>query len=104
MVAYDLFNDISLPINSDFINLYLFNRLKEDDSYSKFKSVHMYNNYYTNEVSKLSVFNSYIKLKSNFYDNTFINNLKEITNLFVCDFMYDKYKFLNHKKSVKKIK
>ena len=97
LIAFDLFNDICLPINVDFISDYMFSKLKSDEYYTKYRDVHMYNNYFTNEVSKMNVLKSHIKIKSNFYNNIFIDNLKEITDLFVCDFMYDKYDFINSK-------
>ena len=93
IVAFDLFNDISLPINIDFIDTYIFNKLKIDENYTKYRNIHMYNNYLTNEVSKMNILKSFIKIKSNFEDNIFINNLKEITSLFVCDFMYNNYEY-----------
>ena len=101
-IAFDLFNDIVLPINSNFINEYIYNKLKNSDGYIKYRNIHMYNNYFTNEVSKMSVLNSYIKIKSNLYNNIFINNLEEITSMFVCDFLSDKYSYFSYKNSVKK--
>ena len=101
LVAFDLFNDISMPINTDFIEIFIFNKLKIDENYTKYRNIHMYNNYLTNEVSKMSVLKSHIKIKSNMYNNIFINNLKDITNLFVCDFIFDKYDYfkMNYKKT-----
>ena len=101
-IAFDLFNDIVLPINSNFINEYIYNKLKNSDGYIKYRNIHMYNNYFTNEVSKMSVLNSYIKIKSNLYNNIFINNLEDITSMFVCDFLSDNYSYFSYKNSVKK--
>ena len=100
-IAFDLFNDICLPINIEFIDTFIFNKLKIDENYTKYRNIHMYNNYLTNEVSKMNILKSHIKIKSNIYDNIFINNLKEITELFVCDFMYDRYYKIKDKNYIK---
>lgn len=84
IVAFDLFNEICIPINKDFFDKYYYNKLKSNEEYTKFKNIHMYNNYFTGEVSKMIVNISHIKIKSNIEDNIFITNL--IDNLFICDF------------------
>lgn len=95
IVAFDLFNEVCIPINKDFYNTYYFNKLKNDEEYTKFKNIHMYNNYLTGEVSKMIVGNSHIKIKSNEDNNIFIINL--IDNLFLCDFKNGYYKYFNNK-------
>ena len=97
LIAFDLFDEICLPINIEFIDSFIFNNLKIDENYTKYRNIHMYNNYLTNEVSKMNVLKSHIKIKSNLYDNIFIKNIKEITELFVCDFMHNKYEYNNKK-------
>ena len=95
-VAYDLFNDIASPLNYEFIDSYILNKLKIDESYTKYRNIHMYYNYLTQEVSKMNIMKSHIKIKSNQYNNIFMNNLKDITDLFVCDFIYDKYELFKN--------
>ena len=102
-IAFDLFNDICLPINTDFINNYIYNKLNKDEYYTKFKNIHMYNNFFTNEVSKMSVLKSHIKVRSNSINNIFINNLREITDYFVCDFIYDNYELFSNNNGKKKV-
>lgn len=84
IVAFNLFNEICIPINKDFFDKYYYNKLKSNEEYTKFKNIHMYNNYFTGEVSKMVVNISHIKIKSNIEDNIFITNL--IDSLFICDF------------------
>ena len=96
LVAFDLFNEICLAINIEFINKYIYDKLKKEEEYTKFKNIHMYNNFFTNETSKMSVLKSHIRIKSNKSDNIFIKNIKDITDLFVCDFIYDKCVFFNN--------
>ena len=99
LVAFDLFNDICIPINKDFINKYVYDKLKKEEEYTKFKDIHMYHNYFTNEESKMNVLNSHLKIKSNEYNNIFMNNIKDLTNLFVCDFIYEKYELFKTNKT-----
>lgn len=84
IVAFDLFNEICIPINREFFDKYYFDKLKEREEYTKFKNIHMYHDYFTGEVSKMIVNISHIKIKSNKEDNIFILNL--IEGLFICDF------------------
>jgi hypothetical protein len=55
----------------------------------------MFNNYYTDEVSKLIIKNSYLILKSNKENSTFFTILSEIPNLFVIDFENKDYFWLS---------
>lgn len=91
LVAFDLFNEICLPINKNFFNIYYYDKLKSLEEYTKFKNIHMYNNYLTEEVSKMEVNNCYIKIKSNMNDNIFLNNLLEY--MFICDFKNRNYEY-----------
>jgi len=97
IVAYDLLKEISLPINRDFFNEYIYMKLRYNESYTKYKNVHMYNDYLNGETSKMNVNNSHIKIKSNKEDNVFVSNLIDIDNLFLCDFNRDYYKYLTNK-------
>ena len=47
------------------ISSFIYSKLNRDDGYSLYGNVHMYNNYYTDEVSKLIVKSSFMVLKSN---------------------------------------
>ena len=63
--AFDLFNEICLPINVEFFDDFIFKKLNNYDSYTKFKSVHMYIDYLIDEISKMNINYSHIKIKSN---------------------------------------
>ena len=94
-VAFNFFNEICRAINKSFYNKYIYERLKNDDAYSRFIDTHMYHDYFREEESKMNIYNSYIKIKSNKANNIFLNNLKELTDLFVCDFINDYYELYN---------
>lgn len=83
-IPFNLFKEICIPINKDFFNKYFYEKLNNNEGYTKFKSIHMYHNYFTGEESKMIINISHIKIKSNIEDNIFITNL--INRLFICDF------------------
>ena len=99
--AFHLYNEICLPINNEFFNFYIYKKLNGLDEYSKFKNIHMYYNYFTDEVSKMIIYKSFIRIKSNIRENIFINSLSDINNLFICDFDNDYFKY-NYKELIKK--
>lgn len=80
-------------------NLYdreLFIKLHRDIPYSKRGNIHIMNNLYKNEVSRLIIKNSYMKIESESSFSSFfryLSNLEE--NLFVCDFLYTDFFFLD---------
>ncbi len=98
VVAFDLFNEICLPINMEFFNKYIYDKLKNDEDYTKFINTHMYHNYFSGEESKLIIYKSHMRIKSNEENNVFLCNLKEITDLFVCDFIHNHYNFFTKTK------
>ena len=80
--------------NRDFFNEFIYMKLRYNESYTKYRNVHMYNDYLNGETSKMSINNSHIKIKSNIDNNIFVSNLNGIDNLFLCDFKNDYYKYL----------
>ena len=93
-IAFNLFNEICLPINIEFINSYLFNKLYSLESYTKFMNVHMFHDYFSGEESKIIVNKTHIKIKSNIENSIFLSNLLYFNNLFLCNFNDDFYRFL----------
>lgn len=93
--GYNLFKQLINPIDKLKIDKYLFLKLHQDIPYSKRNNIHYYNNLYRDEVSRLTVKKSYIKIEaeqisSSFFD--YLNNLNP--RLFVCEFKYQDYFFL----------
>ena len=99
--AYNLFNEICNPINKEFYNVYLYDKLKDNEYYTKYRNVHMYNDYMSDEISKLVVMNSHIKIKSNKENNIFIENINDLENLFICNFKNDYFNYLINKSKIK---
>lgn len=101
-MAFNTYNNIVSSINKDFFNKYIYELLYKEESYTKFKNIHMYNNYLTGEVSKMVINNTYILIKSNIFDNIFLKYLYEINNLFICNFTNDIYYYTKNKKIINK--
>lgn len=74
----------------------LFIKLHKDIPYSKRGDIHIMNNLYKNEVSRLTIKNSYMKVESESSFSSFFKYLANIEdNLFVCDFVYTDFFFLD---------
>ena len=99
--AYNLFNEICNPINKEFYNVYLYDKLKDNEYYTKYRNVHMYNDYMNDEISKLTIMNTHIKIKSNKEDNIFITTIYDLDNFFICDFKNDYFNYLINKSKIK---
>ena len=104
LIAYDLFNELCMPINKCFFDQYIYDSLEYDEYYMKFQYVHMYHDYINDEESKMIINNSHILIRSNKIDNVFINNIIDLNNLFICDFKNDYYILSGVSKSLGKTK
>ncbi len=91
---YNQYKSITEKVSIQHINDFLIKKMKQYDGYSLYRNTHMYNNYYSDEVSKLIVHNSYFILKSNKSNSTFFSVLYGIPNLFVIDFENKDYFWL----------
>ena len=94
-VAYNIFEQIVMPLNKKKINLEIFRTYKESDHYTKFNNVHMINNFYNDEQTKLVVNNSFMKLTSTMARPSFFIEMKKVNNIFVCDFDNKDYFWLD---------
>ena len=93
-LAYNIYEQIILPLNKKQINIDIFEKCKESDYYTKFNNTHMINNFYSDEQSKLIVNSSYMLLRSTKIQPSFFKILPEIENIFVCDFENKDYFWL----------
>ena len=80
------YKSITDNIDKNHLNQLLFNKMSNMDGYTNYRNLHMFNNYYSDEVSKLVVNHSFIILKSNKPNSTFFTFLFSIPNIFVIDF------------------
>ena len=93
--GYNLFKQLTNPIEKNRIDRELFIKCHQDIPYSKRKDIHYINNMYKNEVSRLVVSNSYLKLELEQNFSSFFDILsKEDNNLFACSFQKCDFFFL----------
>ena len=93
--GYNLFKQLTLPIDKNKIDRELFIKFHQDIPYSKRNDVHYINNLYKNEISRLSISNSYFRLELDQNFSTFFKILKEEdNNLFACSFKNTDFFFL----------
>jgi len=93
--GYNLFKQLTLPIEKNRIDRELFIKFHKDIPYSKRNNIHYINNLYKNEISRLLVNNSYLRLELEQNFSTFFDVLKkEDNNLFACSFEKTDFFFL----------
>ena len=98
--GYNLFKQITLPFDKESLDRKLFIDYHQDIPYSKRKNIHVINNLYRNEISRLEVFHSYCKLEVEQNFSSFFQILeKQFDNLFVCTFKHSDFFFLEEYQS-----
>ncbi len=90
----DLFYKLVEKLDSKSLDIQLFKNYRENYFYTKFKNIHQVNNIYKKEESKLTIRNHYLLLVSTIIKPVFLNDLKTIKNLFLCDFENKDYFWL----------
>lgn len=95
--AYTLFRQLVNTIDKNTIDRDIFLKLHRDIPYSKRGNVHYINNLYKDEVSRLTIKKSYIRLETEQLNSSFFEVLKKYSsNYFVCDFKNYNYFFLSN--------
>lgn len=87
----DLISDIYLQlinhINKRDLNEYIYTRYKDQVSYFFYDNCHIIENIYNNEITKLIINNTFIKIISNVDYPSFFDILDSyFDNIFICDF------------------
>lgn len=90
----DLFYKLVEKLNSKALDIQLFKKYRDNYFYTKFKNIHQVNNIYKKEESKLVVRNHYLLLESTIIKPAFLEDLKNVSNLFLCDFENKDYFWL----------
>ncbi len=94
--GYNLFSQLTNQINKSEIDRKLFLKFHQDIPYSKKGNTHYINNLYKDEISRLIIKKSYIRLETEQNFSTFFSILKNFSNnFFVCDFDTLDYFFLS---------
>lgn len=98
---YNEYSTFTESLGKKTISKYLYGKMNKLEGYTIYNDVHMFSNYYTDEVSKLIVKNSYMILKSNMINSTFFSELYKIPNIFVIDFDNHDYFWLHNLEQIK---
>ena len=93
--GYNLFKQLTLPLEKNKLDREIFIKFHQDIPYSKRKDIHYINDLYKNEVSRLVINNSFLRLELEQNYSTFFKILKEEdNNLFACSFKNTDFFFL----------
>ena len=93
--GYNLFKQLTLPLEKNKLDREIFIKFHQDIPYSKRKDIHYINDLYKNEVSRLVINNSFLRLELEQNYSTFFKILKEEdNNLFACSFQKTDFFFL----------
>ncbi len=85
--AYTLFNQLVNRIDSDRLDRDIFIKYHQYIPYSKHNKIHLINNFYKDEVSRMIIRNSYIRIELDNKKTSWFEVLKNYSdNFFVCDF------------------
>lgn len=94
--GYNLFNQLISTIDKLKLDRELYIEMHQDIPYSKSKDIHIINNLYKDEVSRLRINNFFMKLELDQDFSSFYKYLnKKENNLFVCNFKSTDFFFLN---------
>lgn len=97
--GYSLFRQLTKKIDKDKTDRYLFIKYHQSIPYSKKEETHYYNNPAHDEISTLEVRRAFLKVKTNYYDSFFLEQLNTLNNnYFACDFKNQDYFFLEMRK------
>ena len=93
--GYNLFNQLINKINKNDLDRKIFIKYHQDIPYSKRNQTHYINNLYKDEISRLTIKSSYMRLEVENNSKTFFEILSNFSeNYFVCDFKNHDYFFL----------
>ena len=92
--GYHLFRQLVSPFNKKELDKKLFIKYHQSIPYSKRNDIHIINNLYRNEISRLIISHYFMKIECEQNFSTFFDLLKENQNLFACSFQKTDFFFL----------
>jgi len=92
--GYHLFKQLISPFKKNELDKNLFIKYHQTIPYSKRKDIHIINNLYRNEISRLRINHYFMKLECEQNFSTFFDLLKNEKNLFACSFQKTDFFFL----------
>lgn len=86
VLGFNIFQKIVNPMKKEIYNEYIKKNNIEKENYICYNYTHTINDFYYNESSKMIINNSHIKIKTNKNVPSFFYNIRNLKNIFVCDF------------------
>lgn len=93
IISYRLFEQMATAYDKTKINSMIYKKFMDDENYNKILNKHILDDGV--EKTKLTVYNTYIKIKTNQNISAFFKILSNEENIFVCDFNNKDYFWLN---------
>lgn len=93
IISYRLFEQMAIPYNKADVNSSIYRKFCFDENYKKTLNKHVIDDGV--EKTKLTVYNTYIKIKTNKNITEFFKVLSNEENIFVCDFNNKDYFWLS---------
>lgn len=93
IISYRLFEQMAVPFSKTKINSEIYRQYSYLNTYYKTLNKHMIDNKI--EKTKLTVYNTYIKVKTNKNITEFFKIIEKEENVFVCDFVNKDYFWLS---------
>lgn len=93
IISYRLFEQMALAFNKTDVNSKIYRKYAFDNNYKKTLNKHILDDGIEN--TKLTVYNTYIKVKTNKNISAFFKILSNEDNIFVCDFNNKDYFWLD---------
>lgn len=93
IISYRLFEQMAIPYNKADVNSSIYRKFCFDENYKKTLNKHVIDDGV--EKTKLTVYNTYIKIKTNKNITAFFKVLSREENVFVCDFNNKDYFWLS---------
>lgn len=93
IISYRLFEQMAVPFDKTNINSKIYRRYAFDVNYKKTLNIHVLDNGV--EKTRLTVYNTYIKIKTNKNITEFFKVLITQENIFICDFNNKDYFWLS---------
>lgn len=93
-IALNFFDQIVDYFDKERLSIRLFKKYKNDYNYTNHLNVHMINDYYSQEKTKLIINSSYMLLRSTKQIPIFLKEFVKKDNIFVCDFKNKDYFWL----------
>jgi hypothetical protein len=92
----NLFLQIHEKFNTEILNSIIYDKYKDQYTYTKYQNIHRINDYYKEEQTKMIINSRYIVIKTTKEIPTFFEIISKKNNLFICDFLNKDYFWLSN--------